>query len=160
MADLQRTYRWLRYVPDLGDNRELPKPFFLELTSGLTTVEMVEFHRRVSEWGKAKHETLEDFVEATFRLLEPHVRMGKEPLSLRGKPVPTLKDFVALGLEVLGESPVLELLRVVREYNELGGPKVLFFGPPSGGSTTTPSPSVEKDVGQTGGPSNGRQTNA
>lgn len=141
MAELTRTHRWLRYVPDLGDNRELPAPFYLEVASGLTKVQLVEYHEALAAWSKVKHEP-EAFAAATTELLAPYVRMGREPLSVQGKPVEDLGAYVALGMEVMGESPVLELLRVVREYNELGGPKVLFSAPPSGGTSSTPATST------------------
>lgn len=141
MADLTRTHRWLRYVPDLGDNRELAAPFYVEVASGLTKVQLSDYHAALRAWGETKHE-LEAFAAATTELLTPYVRMGREPLSVQGRRVLDLGAYIALGMEVMGESPVLELLRVVREYNELGGPKVLFSAPPSGGTSSTPAPST------------------
>ncbi len=159
MANLTRTYRWLRYIPDLGDNRELPKPFYLELTSGLTKLALAGFYERLRVWSEEKHEGAEAFVEATTALLSPHVRMGAEPLSLEGRPITTLREYIAMGLDVLGESPVLELVRMVREYNELGeGPKLVFFERPSGGTSTTPIPSTERAASEMVAPSNGSES--
>ena len=39
MPSLTRSFRWERFVPDLGENRELAKPFFLEIASGLSILE-------------------------------------------------------------------------------------------------------------------------
>lgn len=152
MANLTRTHKWLRYVPDIGDNRELPAPFYLEVASGLTKVELSEYHEAFGAWAQEKCASEEAFLDSVLRLLAPLVRMGTEPLLVRGRPVPTLRDFLALAMDVMGESPVLEVLKAVRDYNTLGGPKVLFSALPSGGTAGIPTPSTERAGASTGGP--------
>ncbi len=153
MATLSRLHRWLQYVPDLGDNRELPQPFYLEVASGLTKLQLADYFERMRGWSQARHESTEGMVEGLEALLAPHVRMGKEALVIDGAPVTSLRAYLALVANLLGESPLFEMLRLVPEYNQvMEGPKATFSARLSGGSASTPTPSTERADARTASP--------
>lgn len=145
MANLTRTHRWARYVPDLGDNRELERPFFLRVASGLTLEELAAFEQQLVDLGMIGGEGVATFANRLAAWLQPYVLMGEEPLSVKGQPVASLAEYLALTLSVAGHDALIELFTVVRDYNSVGPKAQLFSGPPSGGNGTTALPPARGD---------------
>lgn len=155
MAKLEYLHRWHRLVPDIGGNKELPAPFFLEVASGLSveatvalSADLQEAHKRVAETQGASRK---DLAEALAGVLSRAVRMGSEPLEVAGKPVTTLAEYIEMTLAHVGAVGYLEITQSVRDLNSVDGVQALFFARHSGGTATTPAPSVVKDAGPTGG---------
>lgn len=160
MANLTRTWSWEKWVPPLGDNPG-NKPFYLELASGLTKEQLSGFQDGFSKAMEPPPEVEGDrwraWAEQLAGAFGHAVRLGAEPLRLVDEQgavafeVKALADFFLLLLQ--GPRTVLfELSRALVTYNTLGGQVELFYARHSGGTGTTPAPSVVKDEGQTGGP--------
>src|SRR5687768_12435301 len=111
MPSFDTLARWERYVPALGNNRELEKPFFLKVRAGLTKPEFEAyreaeraFWRRQAQ-GEAETPAAENVeaalegattpAESPLDMLEKAlarvVEMGTEPLSVNGVAVTTLR---------------------------------------------------------------------
>lgn len=179
MADLQLNRRWEPYAPKLDGNDELERPFLFELACGLTRKEMRELDDQVSQLLKERHRAvleghgepnkkwndkkLREWSEAlaekllaaeidvVTEVLGPFVRMGSEPLTIAGKPITTLRQYLEAVAVVADQAALMEPLRALRQANSLNGEQVLFSGRHSGGGTTTPSRSAAKRNGQKGG---------
>lgn len=136
MPNLTRTYRWMRYVPELGDNREQPKPFFLRVASGLPLTKLAEleegFTSLTRDWANP-----EELANHLALLLSPYIHFGDEPLSVEGKPVETLGAYLELVIGLAGHQAFLELFETLRSYNTFTPKDALFSGRPSGGSAST-----------------------
>lgn len=163
MANLTRTWSWEKWVPPLGDNPG-EKPFYLEIASGLTKEQLEEFLAGAAKATDTPPETPEGvdrwrpYADQVAGALSKYVRLGAEPLRLLDKPdgtvvfeVKTLSDFCLLALQG-PQAALWELSRALGRYNTIGGQYELFFARHSGGTGSTPDPSVVKDEGQTGGP--------
>lgn len=161
MANLTRAWTWERWVPPLGDNPG-DKPFFLELASGLTK-ELLEGFMADYEKATAPPEVAEGvdrwraYADQVGAVLSKVARLGNEPLRIVDEhgalvfEVKTMGDFCLLALQ--GPKSILwELTRAIGSYNTVGGQLELFYARHSGGTGSTPAPSVVKDEGQTGGP--------
>ena len=163
MADLTRTHRWESFVPDLGDNRAQPKPFFLLIASGLTKENLRAFHASLDALGARMVEVADDAarIDAWAEVFAPYVQMGDEPLVIDGKPIATLRDYLALLLvEVQGQYNTIELSLALADYNSFQGTRRLFFERLSGGPLSTPALSSEKAAPPRAAPSSGTQTSA
>lgn len=154
MADLTRTYRWERFIPNLGDNRDQPRPFYLELASGLTKEQLAVFAE-----GFQKMDTKEglDGLSAHYA---PFVRMGEEPLVFAGKAYPTLRDYFELLFSMAGGFNSLELTHTLADFNSAAGTRRLFFERLSGGSPGTGNPNSAPSATRRAAPSSGKPTNA
>lgn len=144
MAEISRTFRWQRFVPDLGDNRDLPKPFYLEVAVGITREQLdqllaagKELHEKAYVDGPAG---VVAAVDDLAKMLSPFIRMGKEPLVVDGKTVASLRDYLELCASMPNLVNALELPMAVRFCNQLGGDQELFFERLSGGFSSTPAP--------------------
>lgn len=136
MANLTRTYQWQRYVPDLGDNRELPRPFFLRVASGLSLVQLAELETGFKGLDRPWESTAELAAHLAL-LFAPYVVFGDEPLTLEGKPIETLQGYLELIIGLAGQRAFLELFETIRSYNTFTAKDALFSGRPSGGNGTT-----------------------
>lgn len=134
MPDLKTLGRWEKYVPNLGDNREQEKPFFLLVQADLTIQAYSAFLGRFQAW----LETPGDEPVSTFvGVFDGLVKMGSEPLSINGEPVTDFPGYVKVLLSLTGIDLVLELVQVIRHYNSVEGTRELFFERLSGGRFTT-----------------------
>jgi len=134
MAELTRTFKWEKFVPDLGDNRNLEKPFFFEVASGLSKL---EFKEAMGIWSQLAG-TEADMCAKAAASLAPYVRLGSEPLSVSGQPITTLEAYLALTIEQPSMSGWMELAMAIKYLNSLDGTRELFFARPFGGFTFTP----------------------
>jgi|GEM_PF-7118872 len=151
MPDLSRLHRWEKYVPNLGENRSLENPFYLEIASSLSKQEYTDFMDR---WGRVKEklsESEEDpakAAEAFVWIVGDTVRLGSEPLSIQGKPITDLKSYFEAVLGLAGTYNIHEMLGVIARFNSVEGTRELFYEQASGGSFFTASPKTGKAGGQ------------
>jgi len=124
--------RWERYVPDLGDNRTLERPFFLLVRGGLTEAQLQEHGEKLR--------SLDGTPESAARALADVVRLGDEPLTLDGQAVTTLEEYVRAVWTASRFDVWLELVRAVAWHNSLEGRRALFSARLSGGWASTPAP--------------------
>lgn len=154
MPNLDSLIRWQPYAPDLGENRESKRPFYVELAVGLTKADLAQLGESVSalaeEPADAANENkgartedemrarLEADADTLARALTPWVRLGKEPLSVNGEAVDTLPKLLRLYTRISGGAvAMLELATALRFFNTAGGKTQLFFERLSGGSVST-----------------------
>lgn len=133
MADLKSASRWERYVPNLGENRELERPFFLRVRTNLTRVELGEYLGRYEEFIKVD----QDDPVAFARVFEGIVEMGSEPLSINGQAVAGLDGYIGVLIGLTGVDLILELVEEVSRLNSVKGTRELFFARLSGGRSGT-----------------------
>ena len=139
MATLERLYRWERFAPDIGNNRELEQPFYLELAVGLTKEQMTELRAKVTEAMSP-----DDRDVRLAEALSAYVRLGAEPLLIDGKPVSTLQEYFATCATLVNAANLLEVPRAFAEANSFGGMSEVFFERLSGGFTSTAAQSNGK----------------
>lgn len=165
MANLTRLHRWERLVPDLGDNRELERPFFLEVAAGLSRerreaagIAVREaYDASVGEGGKLDFAALAKHAAAA---LADIVRLGAEPLTVDGQPITSLEEYLLLVLAAPGAPNYVEIVQSVSEFNSAEGNLALFFARRSGGASTTPDQSAAKAAAPMAGQPGGRTTSA
>lgn len=134
MADLQR-WRWKPYAPNLGNNLEQERPFLLRLKAGLSKLFIADWLER---WGAA----VKARESATMAVVLSEVaEMGPEPLSIDGKPIATLQDYVELCLDEPDEPLIYELSGAFRVVNCVIGQQADFSARLSGGNFTIPATS-------------------
>lgn len=132
MAELTRTWKWVRMVPNLGNNKELPNPFWLKVKSGLTLEERQAFFDRLEAMRAAGR-----FKDEFAAFVGEYVEMGDEPLVVKGKPIETMAEYLALLDTIASVENVSELIHAVRWANSVEGTKALFFEQLSGGGAFT-----------------------
>lgn len=143
MANLETLIRYQRFAPDLGANRELEKPFFVELAVGMTKLQLKALADTVDTvdekaTGMGDEEYLEHAVKKMADALAPYVKMGTEPLVVNGKRIETLSELLTLYATLAsGPAAMLELSTALRWFNSIGGATALFFERLSGGSVST-----------------------
>lgn len=142
MATLN-VWHWERYVPTLGENKTLEKPFYLEVKAGISKAELSALME-----GLDKSNTPDNWV-AVFG---DFVRFGSESLEVNGKPVKDLKEYVELAFEQANTELLSEMAVAVYWHNSVRGNKETFFARLSGGNVfTSHAPGAAK-------PLNGRET--
>ena len=155
MAKLEYLHHWARYVPDIGDNRSLEKPFFLEVATGMSAADFRKLFEDLSASRDAvtarEGHTNADLAAAQAEVLARVVRLGSEPLVVGDRPIATLAEYCDLGFAHLGV-PYTEMLQAVQKYNSVGEAHQPFFERRSGGSPTTPEQSAAPAGAQTAGP--------
>lgn len=139
MPDLE-VWRWEKYIPDLGKNRELKQPFYFRIKSGLPKLAMKDFFRRID----ALKEKPEELWERLAPAFEGMVEFGDEPLTLGGKPVTKLTEYFQVVAEYTNSAPYVELVEAVTQLNTLGGTRALFYERLSGGGASTAYPPTER----------------
>jgi len=163
MPDLSNTVRWVEYAPDLLGNREADKPFVFLLNGSMSKEQMramkdalaqpvgppepAPLPENATETQKAEHakalqahdaEVTKAIVKREADAVFPFVKFGDEPLTVDGRPITTLRDyldFVATHLVSLG--PLLEVRQALIEANTMGARVGFFSGRSSGGGTST-----------------------
>lgn len=137
MADLGRLWKWAIWTPDLGDNLQQERPFFLRVKSGLTKVDVAGYTEALEAFWRGERS-----VEKLHALVSPYVEMGDEPLSANGVPVVDLRAYIELVMS-LGDAGLIEALTYsVLHFNSARGTTALFFERLSGGSAFTTEPSA------------------
>ena len=76
--------------------------------------------------------------------LEGIVKMGSEPLAVRGRSISTLAEYIEYVLSFPGTPNWFEVLRAIVDFNSADGARALFFARHSGGLSGTPDPSAEQ----------------
>lgn len=161
MPTLERLFRWERFEPDLGNNRELPPKarFYVEIAVGLTKERLRDLGEKwVAAWPNPKAievaVVVDEVVATDLTPAEPLplgppraerlaavfaniIRMGKEPLSFEGKPITTLAEYFELCGTLSNVLNLIELQRALIEANGVTGMQELFFERLSGGFTST-----------------------
>ncbi len=134
MAELGRLWKWATWVPELGDNAQQPRPFFLRVKTGLTKLDVAAYAEALDAYWKASTS------DSLFALVSPFVEMGDEPLSANGSPVTGLRAYVDLLFTLGSEELRTELGYSVLFFNSVRGTSALFFARLSGGSAFTTEP--------------------
>lgn len=129
MASFDSISRWERYVPTLGNNRELEQPFFLRVKASMTRPEYEAFESRLKE----APATAEGFATVFAGLVE----LGAEPLNVNGKPIDSIPAYLELACEQPSGELLMELTGAVRYHNSVTGAREAFFARLSGGSAFT-----------------------
>ena len=156
-------FKWVEYVPDIGNNRELEAPLTLEVRTGLTRKELQAYAEGVAKAYKATAAladrddvTLEEYdaAQATDRAamvaaLDGFVRLkGKHTFD--GKPLETMEHYLEALATFVTVAPVKELLGLVSFLNTFTEQDALFSERLSGGLATTPRRSAAKKDEKTG----------
>ena len=145
MPDLSRTWTWAEYTPDLGDNRQQPKPFFFKVKSCLTKDEL----KALSDRLVALDTSADDFIAKWAEAFKDLVELGDEPLTIQRRPVQNLAQYAAEVVQLSGgHAFLLELQDALMHFNSWQGQRELFYARRSGGTAFTPGPSVVKGSGQ------------
>lgn len=164
-------FHWERFEPEVGNNHQLAptQRLYLEVACGLTKVQLKACQRAVQltdisvptaelEAAVAAGESVED---ASVRLVAglcadklaavwgQFVRLGGGPHTLGGRPVATLRDYLAVVLEQPGAFQLLELSRAIAQFNSVTGTKALFSRRLSGGLTFTADQRTDADAAAT-----------
>lgn len=142
MPDLSSVHRWRRLVPEIGDNQTQPKPFFLEVAEGVTNARMAEFaaaRKALAEAkdGKGKPLPNEELVPYMKAVVDGLVRMGSEPLSLNGKKIETVDDYLLICACSANFFLWFELAGTIDKMNSIPGGAELFWLRQSGSTPTT-----------------------
>jgi hypothetical protein len=138
MASLTRTWKWERYEPNLGDNREQPEPFFLKVKSGVTRDELRGFEERIAA---AAEMPTEEQKRAALALFSEFLEWGAHALVLGERRVASLAEYLEfLDTLVDGGTLVAELAWAIRWHNSVRGTRANFFERLSGGTAYTASP--------------------
>jgi len=156
-------FKWVEYVPDIGNNRELEAPLTLEVRTGLTRKELQAYAEAVA---KTQEETVRvaskegvtgEEVEAALvhgraaltDVLREHVRI-KGSHSIDGQPLEHIGHYLEAISYLATHSALRELLSLVPKLNTLTEDEALFSGRLSGGLATTPRRSAAKKDEKTG----------
>lgn len=129
MPDLS-AQTWERCPPNLGDNRKQERPFYFLVRANLTIAERDSYVDRLSSLIGSKDTTPEKLAE----LLGEFIRMGDEPLTVDGKPIASLLDYLHLLNTLAGTPLVNELFGWVPYVNSMEGARDRFFEQRSGAS--------------------------
>jgi len=180
MTTLKRRHAFKRWVPDLGENRELPEreQLALDLAVHLTLQQMEDLNSdfakipdvpmdalrarfdaaSTDEEREAINRETSDVVmgalaRARTQALEPYVRIVGGPHTVNGTPLETVGDYVLLAQTARDGGTLMlgELLSALRAFNSLRGPDELFSLRRSGGSVSTGTLSVVKAAPTTEG---------
>lgn len=153
MPNLTRTWTREKYVPNIGDNRDFEKPFFFWVKSGLTKVELEELGLQLNvalgpprpvDAKKEDPDPPSDW-KAWAEAISTAVEMGTEPLSLNGKTIGSVGEYVeAVLLLGIGGAELAAMQDAVFHYNSVVGARMLFFERRSGGTGFTPALSAAK----------------
>jgi hypothetical protein len=145
VANLDNLIRWQEFRPDLGENRNLARPFYVELAVGLTKPDLQRLAEALDTLSKTEVTEGADPVahnearaEKLAGALGEWVRMGPESLTVNGEAIDTLPKLLKLYARVsAGSVAMLELATALRWFNSTGGTTQLFFERLSGGSVST-----------------------
>lgn len=142
MAKLEYLHHWAKYVPDIGNNRELEKPFYLEVATGLSFERLERAKKELKELADLGLSP-KDFAARTAAIFDGMVRMGAEPLEVGGTPVPGLAEYLEMVVAHAGVG-YLEVMKTVYRFNSVGEADRLFSERHSGGTASTPVQSAAK----------------
>jgi hypothetical protein len=135
--------KWHPFVPDLGNNRELPagEQLVLEVKGGLTREEVMGHLRFIQQPETKDGETEE---EARARNLSEYIRLvGSHTIG--GKPVTTFAEYLEAIRPVGDAYNLRELYAAVAYFNSLQAGDALFSERRSGGTAFTPPRSAAQD---------------
>lgn len=161
MADLTNTTRWLSYAPDLLGNRELKAPFYFEVCASLSKEQMSSLRAALDQPAHTLEPLPDDatpeavaardeeiraaLVTRTAAVLAPYFKFGTEPLTVDGKRIETLQQYLEfVTTKLTGLEAFLELSRALNAFNTLSGNGSFFYGRFSGGFISTTSQSNGK----------------
>lgn len=161
-------FKWVPYIPDIGDNRTHEFPLTLEVRTGLTRSELKAWGEAVAKAkapvvkratelqaalaaGEIQPEQVEGELEAAAKasdaamvaVIEENVRLVGEH-TVDGAPLKTMADYAALVGGLAGPSATKELLGIVPRLNTLTEEDSVFYARLSGGLATTQPQSAAK----------------
>jgi hypothetical protein len=136
MARLETQARWVRFAPDIGNNRELAagEQLLLEVQAGLTREEMLAFAADI----KAAGDGQDDKSEAIVAVLARHVRLVGANHRIGGRDINNVGDYAKLCNDIPDQLNMRELFGCVAHFNSLAGGEALFSERRSGGTAFTP----------------------
>jgi hypothetical protein len=153
MPDLSNTVRWVEYAPDLLGNREAEKPFVFLLNGSMSKEQMralkdalaqpvgpPEPPKDATDEQRAAYdaEVTKAIVKREADAVFPFVKFGDEPLTVDGKPITTVRDYLDfVATHLVGLGPLLEVRQALVEANTMGARVGFFSGRSSGGGTST-----------------------
>lgn len=164
MANLTRRFRWKKWAPDIGENREIQggPVLFLEIASGLTALQMREVGEALAKAGDVEYAKPEipkdatteqmtalyeaarsDYLRAIRGImsaaLSPYVRVHAGPHTVDGEQLATLDDYLRI-CELAADTGInarLDLEKAFVRFNSIEGPDELFLPRSSGGARST-----------------------
>ena len=145
MAELN-LWHWEKYVPTIGENATLEKPFYLRVKVGLTKAEFTNVMGKLSESKTA------DDVSAAFSVC---FELGDEPLNVNGAPISSMLDYVKIAESQRNADLIAEMIWTLGNFNSVEGRRLTFSERLSGGSASTRS-----GAPKTANASSGSATNA
>jgi hypothetical protein len=154
VADLTNTVRWVPYVPDLLGNRDLESPFYFELNGSLSKEQLRAIDAELSkavpepeelpadatdEQQAAREEQIRvSLVKARAAALSAFIKLGAEPLTIAGKRIETLEQYLDFVLvNIRGVDAFVEPMTALIDANRLSGRSTFFLGRLSGGFVST-----------------------
>jgi hypothetical protein len=151
MANLDNLIRWQKFLPDLGENRSLKKPFYVLLAVGLSKLDLQRLMDSLDALkpkppaeGDApapevsEEQAANEAAEKLAAALAPFVKLGSEPLVVNGENIDSLAKLLKLYAQLpAGGAATLELAWALRYFNGIGGQSELFFERLSGGVAGT-----------------------
>lgn len=128
--------RWVQFVPDIGNNRTLPREeqVLLEVAASLTKEELIHLREQMKEPATQAGEGADD---ARIRVLGEYVRLGNGPHVLGGVEVRDIADYARVCLKMTDQYNLRELFSAVGYFNSLAGGDALFSERRSGGMAFT-----------------------
>lgn len=127
------------YVPSIPGNKAEKEPFTLLVTAGLSVMEFRSFQAAIGNSTGDEKAVVKQLEGA----LKGIVELGPVSLSLDGKPIKKLGDYLnVIGVQK-GAVLLEELFQAIVWHNSSKGLKELFSVRPFGGSAGTDSQSTE-----------------
>lgn len=155
MANIPKAFHFERFVPNLGENRQMPpaEQLALELATGMSKTDLNAFTKA---WRAAFALSAEAPAEETPEAAEVResalldsrsdslgagfgqfVKLERGGHTLDGMPINNLRDYLRALMDQPGGYALLELYREVRRLNSVDGTQALFSSALSGGSAGT-----------------------
>lgn len=128
--------RWVQFVPDIGNNRSLPREeqVLLEVAASLTKEELIHLREQMKEPTLKEGETHDD---ASIRVMSEFIRLANGPHTLGGLEVKDIGDYARVCLKMTDQYNLRELFSAVGYFNSLAGGDALFSERRSGGTAFT-----------------------
>jgi hypothetical protein len=135
MATLDNLQRWVAFVPDIGNNRQLPPEaqLVLEVATSLPKETLLRFQEDLSA-APREGESPDD---VRIRALSQYMRLVGGPHSLGGRSVANIGDYVRLCIELTGHYNLREVFAAVGYFNSFTANDALFSERLSGGTAFT-----------------------
>lgn len=171
MANFEKAFHFRRFVPNIGNNKQLPQPdqLALELATGMTKVDVLAFNSGIrtslksvpppfvapegmtpeaADEAKA-NAVLDHRAGVLAGIWGPYVRLEHGGHTIEGRPVGNLGEYLRALIGQNGSFAIMEISNEVARLNSVDGTLALFSDALSGGSAGTDDQSSAKDVSPT-----------